>query len=169
MALNSTSFNAARMVGPAIAGALIAIAGSGWIFIINAASFVAVLSSLSLFRSAELHPRRRAARRGSGLLEGSRHVWQRPDLKAVLTMLFLIGTFGLNFPVFIAMMSVKTFHRGASEYGVLTSVMAVGAVAGALLAARRANPDIALLMRPALTAGAELLPLSHTEGAGRFG
>ena len=126
MALNSTSFNAARMIGPAIAGTLIASVGSGWVFLINAASFVAVLCSLALLRVDELHVQSRTSRTRGSLLEGFRYVWRRPDLKAIIVMLFLIGTFGLNFPIFISTMSVKVFLAGASQYGLLTSVMAVG-------------------------------------------
>jgi MFS family permease len=145
VALNSTSFNVARMIGPAIAGVLIASVGSGWVFLINAASFVAVLCSLGLLRVGELHLKSRALPNRGGLAEGFRYVWRRPDLKAVLLMLFFIGTFGLNFPIFISTMSVTVFHAGAGQYGLLTSIMAIGSVAGALLAARRARPHIALL------------------------
>jgi MFS family permease len=144
--LNSTSFNAARMIGPAIAGVLIAAVGSGWVFLINAASFAAVLCSLSLLRVDELHRTDRAHRTRGSLVEGFRYVWKRPDLKAMLLMLFLIGTFGLNFPIFISTMSVTVFHAGAGQYGVLSSVMAIGSVAGALLAARREKPHIAILL-----------------------
>jgi MFS family permease len=144
--LNSTSFNAARMIGPAIAGVLIAAVGSGWVFLINAASFAAVLFSLSLLRVDELHRTDRALRTRGSLAEGFRYVWKRPDLKAMLLMLFLIGTFGLNFPIFISTMSVTVFHAGASQYGLLSSIMAVGSVAGALLAARREKPHIAILL-----------------------
>ncbi|QRX81942.1 MFS transporter [Glaciimonas sp. PAMC28666] len=145
-ALNSTSFNAARMIGPAIAGILIAAVGSGWVFLINAASFVAVLCSLKFLRVHALHRTDRAPRTPGGFVEGFRYVWRRPDLKAVLLMLFLIGTFGLNFPIFISTMSVTIFHGGSGQYGLLTSTMAIGSVAGALLAARRAQPHIGLLL-----------------------
>jgi MFS family permease len=145
VALNSTSFNAARMIGPAIAGMLIATMGSGWVFLINAASFLAVIGSLGLLRVGELRLSHRAVRTRGSFIEGFRYVWQRPDLKAVFLMLFLIGTFGLNFQIFIPTMSVTVFHAGAGEYGLLTSIMAIGTVAGALLAARRATPHIALL------------------------
>src|SRR6476620_5364539 len=91
VALNSTSFNIARMIGPAIAGFLIATAGSGWVFLISAASFAAVLCALGLLRVGELHPRDRALRARGSLAEGIRYVWNRRDLKAVLVMLFLIG------------------------------------------------------------------------------
>jgi MFS family permease len=146
VALNSTSFNAARMIGPAIAGTLIASVGSGWVFLINAASFVAVLCSLALLRLNELHAQNRAVRSRGGLVEGFRYVWKRPDLQAIVLMLFLIGTFGLNFQVFISTMSVSVFHAGASQYGLLTSVMAVGTIAGALLAAGREKPHFMLLV-----------------------
>jgi len=154
VALNSTSFNAARMVGPAIAGLLIASVGSGWVFLINAASFVAVLCSLCLLRVGELHPNTRAVRTRGSFAEGFRYVWRRPDLKAVLLMLFLLGTFGLNFPIFISTMSVTVFHGGAGQYGLLTSFMAVGTIAGALLAAGREKPRIGFLVVGAATFGA---------------
>ena len=146
VALNSTSFNAARMIGPAIAGTLIASVGSGWVFLINAASFVAVLCSLALLRINELHVQSRALRTRGSFIEGFRYVWNRPDLKAITLMLFLIGTFGLNFQIFISTMSVKVFHAGASQYGLLTSVMAIGTIGGALLAAGREKPHFGLLL-----------------------
>jgi MFS family permease len=153
VALNSTSFNLARMIGPAVAGILIATVGTGWVFLINAASFAAVLCSLSLLRPGELHLKDRALRTRGSLAEGFRYVWKRPDIKAVLLMLFLIGTFGLNFPIFISTMSVTVFHAGARQYGLLTSIMAIGSVSGALLSARRAKPRIALLFVGAATFG----------------
>jgi MFS family permease len=154
VALNSTSFNIARTIGPAVAGILIAVVGTGWVFLINAASFVAVLCSLGFLRVAELQRggTRPTKTRGS-LVEGFRYVWRRPDLKAVLFMLFLIGTFGLNFAIFISTMAVTAFHAGAGHYGVLSSMLAIGSVIGALLAARRAKPDIRLLLTSAASFG----------------
>jgi MFS family permease len=146
VALNSTSFNAARMIGPAIAGVLIAAVGSGWVFVINGVSFAAVLCSLAMLRVGELHPQVRAFRKRGSFVEGFRYVWQRPDLQAILLMLFFIATFGLNFQIFISTMSVKVFHAGASQYGFLTSIMAVGTLAGALLAAGREKPHFGLLV-----------------------
>jgi MFS family permease len=141
--LNSTSFNAARMVGPAIAGLVIAAVGSGYVFLINAMSFVAVLAALALLRLDRPASISRAASRG--LADGFRYVLGRPDLKIILSMLFLIGTFGLNFPIYISTMSVSVFHVGAGQFGLLTSMMAAGSVTGALLAAARPKPSIALL------------------------
>lgn len=154
VALNSTSFNIARTIGPAVAGILIAAVGTGCVFLINAASFVAVLCSLGFLRVAELHRGgTRATKTRGSLVEGFRYVWRRPDLKAVLFMLFLIGTFGLNFAIFISTMAVTAFHAGAGHYGVLSSMLAIGSVIGALLAARRAKPDITLLLTSAATFG----------------
>jgi MFS family permease len=153
VALNSTSFNAARMIGPAIAGLVIAAVGTGWAFLINGASFVAVLASLSLFRSSELRPNARSRRTKGGFTEGFRYVWSRPDLKAILVMLFLIGTFGLNFPIFISTMAVGIFHTDARGYGLLSSIMAIGTVSGALLAAGRAGPRFVSLLIGALIFG----------------
>jgi MFS family permease len=144
--LNSTSFNAARMIGPAIAGALIAAVGSGWIFIINAGSFLAVLGALLFLRPAALHPRPRAPRAPGGLAEGFRYVWARTDLKSTLLMLFIIGAFGLNFPIFLSTMSVSVFHVGAGGFGVLTAVMAAGSVIGALITANWPNPQSTVLI-----------------------
>ena len=146
VALNSSSINVAQMVGPAVAGVVIAAVGSGWAFLINAASFGAAIGSLELLRVRELHANARAGRSRGNLVEGFRYVRSRPDLKAILCMVFLIGTFGLNIPIFISTMSVKIFHGGAGQYGSLTSVMAVGTLAGALLAAGRKKPQFRLLL-----------------------
>jgi MFS family permease len=146
VALNSTSFNAARMVGPAAAGLLIAGVGTGWAFLTNALSFGAVLCSLTFLRVGDLHRSRRAGRAPGGFAAGFRYVWNRPDLRAILLMLFLIGTFGMNFSLFISTMAVKVFHLGAGKYGMLSSMMAIGTVTGALLAAGRERPRIELLV-----------------------
>jgi MFS family permease len=146
ISLNSTSFNGARMIGPAAAGLLIAAVGSGWVFLLNAVSFGAVLISLSLLRLHELHPNPRAARKPGSFVEGFRYVWSRPDLRCIMLMLFLVGTFGLNFPIFISTMSVTVFHAGAGQYGLLSSTMAIGSVTGALLAAKRDQPRLSLLL-----------------------
>jgi len=145
VALNSASFNAARMLGPAVAGVLIAAIGEGWLFIVNAGSYAAVLASLSLLRLHELHTEERPERTRGSLLAGFRYVWDRPDLMTVLVMLFLLGTFGYNFAIFISTMSVTEFHGDASQYGLLTSAMAVGTMTGALLSARRPVPGMVLM------------------------
>jgi MFS family permease len=154
VALNSTSFNAARMAGPAVCGLVIAAIGTGWAFLINGASFVAVLISLAFLRVHELHPNARAHRARGGFTEGLRYVRGRADLKAILLMLFVIGIFGLNFPIFISTMAVGVFHADARSYGLLSSLMALGTVAGALVSASLDKPRFGLLL-----AGAGLLGL----------
>jgi MFS family permease len=153
VALNSTSFNAARMVGPAVAGLLIAAIGSGGVFLLNAASFVAVLGSLRLLRVDELHTERRLAGTVGGVAEGFRYVWRRADLMTVLVMLFLIGAVGLNFAIYISTMALTAFHGDAGLYGVLTSAFAIGSVSGALYAAHRDQPGMGLLGVSAATFG----------------
>jgi MFS family permease len=151
--LNSTSFNAARMIGPAVAGILIARYGSGWVFMINSVSFVGVIASLTMIRVHELHRAPGRAGAKGRLTDGFRYVNSRPDLKVVLVMLGLIGTFGLNFPIYISTMSVTVFHAGAGEYGILTSTMAIGSVFGALMSAVRTRPTIRLLIVSVLVFG----------------
>jgi MFS family permease len=146
IALNSTSFNAARMIGPAVSGLVIAAIGTGWSFLINGASFIAVLISLAFLRVAELRANARAHRTKGSFTEGFRYAWRRADLKAILIMLFLIGTFGLNFPIFISTMAVSVFHTDARGFGLLSSIMAVGTITGALLGAQRERARFELLL-----------------------
>ena len=153
VALNSASFNVARMIGPAVAGLLIAVIGTGWVFLINAASFIAVLISLLMLRTGELRPAPKAVRKRGNLAEGFRYVWKRPDIMVILVMIFLIGTFGLNFPIFISTMAKIEFKAGAAEFGVLSSIMALGSVTGALLAANRAAPRLRYLFVAAAAFG----------------
>ena len=156
VALNSTSFNAARMIGPALAGLLIAGVGTGWVFLINAASFVAVIASLAFLRVGELHRKERAVRKVGSLLEGFAYVRDRPRLLTVLAMLFLIMTFGINFPVFVSTMAVRVFHAGSHEFGLLSSMLAIGSVTGALFAAGREKPRAILLLVAAASFGIAL-------------
>jgi MFS family permease len=169
VALNSTSFNAARMIGPAVAGVLIPFVGSGWVFLINGASFVAVLLSIGLLRSAELRSTDQATRKRGSLAEGFRYAWNRPDLRAFFSMLFLFGTFGLNLPIFISTMSVSVFHKGAGQFGLLTSIMAVGSVAGALLSAKRPRPTAGAMLAGTVMFGLGLALASLMPTYGLFG
>jgi MFS family permease len=141
VALNSASFNGARLIGPAVAGILIAVIGSGWVFILNAASFGAMLAALALIRVGELNLSKRAPKKSGQIRAGWRYVGSRPDIVVVLIMVFLVGTFGFNFPIFTSTMALA-FHQGANGYGLLSSVMAIGSVLGSLLAARREKPRI---------------------------
>lgn len=153
IALNSTSFNMARMIGPAVAGLTIASVGTGWAFLLNGSSFFAVLVSLFFLRVSGQHAKVRALRTKGSLTEGLRYVWARPDLKAILLMLFLIGTFGMNFPIFISTMAVTAFHTDARAFGLLSSTLAIGTISGALLAAGRERPQFKSLLNGAAIFG----------------
>ncbi|GGG42081.1 MFS transporter [Kocuria dechangensis] len=137
VALNSTSFNSARMIGPAAAGVLVASVGSGWVFLLNTLTFGAMLAAVLAIRGSELRRMPRSGRGRGQIREGIAYVAGRPDIVAVLVTIFLIGTFGLNFAVFLAAMAGPVFGRGSEVFGLLNSVLAVGTVAGALLSARR--------------------------------
>ena len=137
VALNSTSFQSARLVGPALAGVLVAVIGAGPVFLLNALSFGGVIVGLGLIRRSQLRSVTRLAPAKGQIRDGLRYVRSRPDILVVLVMVFIVGTFGFNFPVFIATMSTVEFGQGATGFGVLSSVIAAGAVAGSLLAARR--------------------------------
>ncbi|ROS61041.1 putative MFS family arabinose efflux permease [Frigoribacterium sp. PhB160] len=153
VSLNSASFNAARLLGPAVAGVLIATVGTGWVFLINAASFAAVLLSLRFIRVAQLLAKPPVSRAKGQIKEGFRYVRGRPDLMVIFTMIFVIGTFGLNFPIFTSTMASVEFGVDASGFGLLSSCIAVGSLAGALLSARRERPRMRILVLASLAFG----------------
>lgn len=144
VALNAASFNTARMIGPAVAGIVIVAIGTGWVFLVNAATFLAMIVALNLIRQGELVPRAKAT--GSNrLADGFRYVRGRPDLMVTFAMVFLLGAFGMNFPIFASTMALE-FGRDADGYGLLSSILAIGSLAGALLAARRERARIRLVI-----------------------
>jgi MFS family permease len=153
IALNSAIFNLARIVGPAIAGLVIGAIGTPAAFFINAASFGAVLTGLKLMRPAELNPVARVPRSKGQLVEALRYVKDRPSLSMTMVLIFFVATFGMNFQVTNALMSRGVFHTGATAFGFASAVFAVGALAGALLAARRAKPGVRLLVTAAFAFG----------------
>jgi MFS family permease len=146
VALNSASFNAARLVGPAVAGVAIAVLGTGWAFIFNGVSFGAVLLVLCLLRTSELRPSAPARRGKSGFVEGLRYVRDRPDLRTILVMMFLFGVFGINLALVASIMAVTVFHADSRAFGLLSSIMAVGALAGSLIAAAFRKVDFGSLV-----------------------
>jgi MFS family permease len=151
--LNSASFNAARLIGPGLAGLLIHWIGTGPVIIINGLSYAAVILSLHLMRTSELHTPKVAGREKGMIRDGMRYLWRRPDLMMVLVAVFFAGTFGLNFQMTSALMATSEFHKGAGEYGILGSILAVGSLIGALLAARRVRTRARLVIFAALAFG----------------
>jgi MFS family permease len=145
IALNSAVFNLARIAGPAVAGLVISAAGTPVAFLVNAASYGAVLISLKLMRPGELHVAERIPRAKGQLREAMVYVKQRPRLWMPMVLVFFVATFGMNFQVTNALMSRGVFHTGAGAFGLASAVFAAGALGGALLAARRGRPTLALL------------------------
>lgn len=145
IALNSAVFNLARIAGPAVAGVVISLLGTPAAFLVNAASYGAVLISLQLMRPSELHVAARVPRASGQMREAMRYVKDRPALWMTLVLIFFVATFGMNFQVTNALMSRQVFHTGAAAFGIASTVFAVGALGGALLAARRSRPTTALL------------------------
>lgn len=135
IALNAASFNGARMIGPAVAGVVIVAVGTGWVFLVNGVTFLGMIVALGMIRTDELIPR--AKRTGAArLADGFRYVGGRPDLIVTFVMVFLLGAFGMNFPIFASTMALE-FGQDADGYGLLSSILAIGSLTGALLAARR--------------------------------
>ncbi|MHB1235132.1 MAG: MFS transporter, partial [Microbacteriaceae bacterium] len=144
--LNSASFNAARLIGPGLAGLLIAGVGTGWVFVINAASFLAVMFSLTRIRTSALQGSARPGRGTGAIRDGLRYVRGRPDILLIMVIVGLIGAFGINFQMTTAIIARLVFHSDAAQYGLLGSIMAIGSLTGALLAARREHPNIRLVI-----------------------
>lgn len=152
--LNSLTFNLARIVGPAIAGVLITVVGTGWVFLVNVGTFGAVVAGLLAMRPAELHRPVPAPRAKGQLRAGLSYVRGRPDLRILLVAVFLVATFSLNFPITLAILARNTFGRGSASYGLLLTMLAVGTLTGATLAARRTGrPRTRLLLGAAAAFG----------------
>ena len=145
VALNSASFNAGRLIGPGVAGLVIAWWGTGEALLLNTVTFLFVLVALLRLRVAELRPAPLARGRG-GIREGFRYVRRRGDLQLVMLLVFVLGTFGMNFQLTMALMATKVFDKGAGEFGLLGSIMAVGSLTAALLSARRKTPRLRVLL-----------------------
>jgi MFS family permease len=153
IALNSAIFNLARIAGPALAGIIIGLVGTPIAFLVNAASYGAVITGLLLMRLGQLAPTVRAARARGQVRETLRYLRGEPRIWLPMTMLFFVATFGMNFQVTTALMSRGVFHTGAGAFGLASTAYAAGALGGALLAARRRYPSVRLQIAVALAFG----------------
>ena len=131
--LNSATFNAARIFGPAAAGLMIEGVGTAWVFLGNAASFIAVITCLLMMRPSELFPAPRLVRQRGNLREGLSYVRNRRELLVPIVLVGVVGTFGLNFQITLALVDKVVFHRGAAAFGLLSSLLAAGALIGGAL------------------------------------
>lgn len=135
VSLNSANFNVGRLVGPALSGYLIFFYGTGPSFLINTVTYVFMVVTLLVIRDKDLHITVKPAK-DNKLAEAFAYVKSRPDLMLVMMTVFFTTTFGLNFQIFIALMATKEFSMGPDQFGALGSILAIGSLSGALLAAR---------------------------------
>ncbi|MBN9610574.1 MAG: hypothetical protein BGO26_16150 [Actinobacteria bacterium 69-20] len=154
VALNSMGFNGARIVGPAVAGVLIAVTDSGPVMVLAGFGYLAVIISLLRMRVAELFVVARLPRAKGQIRGGLRYIASRRDMKMIMLLVFMVSTFGMNFQLTLAIMAKIVFDRDASSYGLLTTMLAVGSLLGALVSARRQNaPRLRLLVGAAIAFG----------------
>ena len=140
IALNAATFQATRLIGPAIASLLIVTVGTGWVFAVNAACYIGPIVGLLRLRRSDLVPAPAAPRESGALRAAARYVRGRPDVAWTIFLVGVIGTFGLNFPIVLTAMAKSAFHGDASTYGLFNVVLAIGSAAGALLAGAGARP-----------------------------
>jgi len=151
--LSSAVFTAARVIGPAIAGLMIAGIGIAWCFFANAASFGAVILALAMMRRSEMFPVPLTQRAKGQLREGFRYVWETADLRIPLLMVAVIGTLSFNFQLVLSLIATRVFHQGAAQLGTMMALMSIGSVLGALTAAHHARPTRRILVGAAFAFG----------------
>jgi MFS family permease len=160
--LNSVIVNSSRIVGPAVAGLLIAVdhGGTSWAFLVNAVSFAAVIGALYAMRTSELHRRPPVGRAKGQIQAGLRYAWHDWELRVPLLMMAVIGTLAYNFSVILPLYAGDLFHRGGGTLGALMATMGVGALAGGLVIAARGRPSYQLLVGVTLAFGALILAVA---------
>jgi MFS family permease len=140
VSLNSATFNVSRILGPAVAGVAINSVGTAPVFLANAVSYIAVVVGLLAIRRADLFDVHRVARAKGQLREGLTYVRANPHLYVPIALIAVVGMFGLNFQITLALIAKQTFHMGAGSYGALSAMLATGSLVGALASARRSTP-----------------------------
>jgi MFS family permease len=126
VSLNAASFNLARILGPAMAGGLLAVMSTGWVFMVNAIAVLAIITGLALIRPGELNAPIPIDRAKGQYRAAFTYLRTRPDLIAVLFVMFFLATFGLNFQITSTLMAVHTFHLGKGTFGLLNTMFAAG-------------------------------------------
>ncbi|MGO8684268.1 MAG: MFS transporter [Thermoleophilia bacterium] len=160
VSLNSVIANMSRIVGPALAGILIAGVGLSWAIFANAVSFAAVIGALYAIRPTELHRRPPVARAKGQIRAGLQYAWRAWELRVPLLMMAVIGTLAYNFSVLLPLFATDVFHRGAGTYSSLMVAMGIGALAGGLTIASRQRPSHRLLVVVSLAFGGAILAVA---------
>jgi MFS family permease len=153
ISLNAAVFQATRLIGPAIASVLIATAGTGWVFAVNAACYLGPTIGLLLLRPADLQPAPPAAKAKGSVLAAARYLRGRPDVLWTIFLVGMLGTFGLNFPIVLTAMAKSAFGGNASTYGLFNIVLGVGSAAGAVLAGAGTRPGTRAIVTTAAIFG----------------
>ena len=168
IALNAAVFQTSRLIGPAVAAVMIATVGTGWAFAANALSYLAPLAGLLLIRSADLLPTPAVERAPGQLRSALRYVAARPHVAWTIVLVGVVGTFGLKFPVVLTAMADETFAGGAELYGLFNVVLAVGSVAGALVAGGRTHTRLRTIVLAGAAFGAAQFAAALAPGLGVF-
>ena len=155
--LNTVNINMARVIGPALAGLIIAIIGIAPCFFLNAASYVAVIVALLMMTVSELRPLPEQPRAKGQLREGFAYVWSNPKLRTPLLMMAIVGTLAYEFQVILPLVAKYTFGGGAATYGIMTGAMGLGAVIGGLFTASRQQTGDGPLIKATLVFGALII------------
>jgi MFS family permease len=166
VSLNSVVMNSARVIGPAIGGVLILTVGLAGCFLVNAASYVAVIVALALMRPAELHRTPAVPRARGQVRDGLRYVWSTPDLRDPLLLMAVVGIFAFNFTTTLPLLAHTTFSGGAGTYSAFTAAMGTGAVLGGLAVAHRSRPSARMLSVIGIAFGLSILAVSVAPGIG---
>lgn len=153
VSLNNAVFTAARIVGPSIAGILIATVGIGWCFVLNAASFVAVIVALLLMEVGTIHASTPLARAKGQLRAGVRFAWNEPLVRLAIVMTFVIGVLSFNYQVVLPLLAKRTFGAGPTAYALMFAATGIGSLMGALVAAHRARASGRWMARSAVIFG----------------
>jgi MFS family permease len=151
--LNSLNFNLGRLVGPAASGLMIAAVGTAWSFIFNATSYLFVIAALATMNARKLFRSKRSEGADKSVREGIRYLRERPDLQAILIVVGLLATFGMNFQIHMALFTRVVYERGPQGFGLLASALAVGSVTGALISAKRQKPSARVVVYGAMVFG----------------
>ena len=158
--LNTVTMNLARVIGPAIGAVIISTAGVGPCFLVNASSYIFVIGALALMRASEFYPKARSPRAKGQVREGFRYVNRTPGLRTPLIMMAVIGTLAFEFQVSLLLVAKYTFHGAGGTYGLMTSAMGIGAVAGGLLTASRERHGLGAITRASALFGALILAVA---------
>ena len=166
--LNSTVFQMARVVGPAIAGVLILVLGTGPCFLVNSVSYVALLVALLLMRPDELHRHAPVPAKKGQIREGVRYIWHTPELRLQIALTFVVGTLAINYPVVLPLLAKITFHGGPGTYSIFTMAMGVPALFGGLFIAHRAAATERFLFAAGIVFGSAIVAASLAPGLALF-